>query len=599
MTNNLYESRHSLPSNRDTIDFKKVVHHALSIANVKNIRGIIDSDELDRKYRNGLVARMLQVQLLGSDYDDDIIITVCCPPCEGLPSYTIQTISPWASESEYWESHDKDEFVNDLVDVINTMRVAGNMKGQEIVCPQAKIIHEKFEKSVKKRLEEFRVSQNTIHGEKELTSTLRDIASVGEIEKEMANGEWTIWKKDSSKYLDLKVNYDSGKYKFTAYDGYHPLGKWVGNSVEELTYDVSEAFEGTETNTIKESVFGLFKSLTATKEAVDKNGKYTQFKRFISDRDKEAGIKKFHVPLNNEARRGHKDDDINEGFFFTGDYDTETGDAEDRTWYEVVDKKHDSDGCIIYLVPVDEFGNKLTASQINKKFPYFTRNMEKYGYCKSMFISKNPEENNFLVVDTQEIDGYTPTGRWCSAGRAIGSYNRSLGEYMFDYDENGNIVPNERWKAAHPDLEFDPDFDDTYSARNDHVDQFNGRRISSFGKWEDRHDWENAMKAKRDAADKVRARSFIDKRMHSPWGGFTSEFDKANPGFKDFDKADKEFFEKEFSGQTYPGENRGSMSPREFKKWCIDKGLDWNSVKRAMQNARGDFAEAYVNANYR
>ena len=112
----------------------------------------------------------------------------------------------------------------------------------------------------------------------------------------------------------------------------------------------------------------LFESILALNEEKDKNGKYVQFKRYIN---KEAGNKKFSVPLNDKAKRGHHIDDISEGYYFTNDYDTETGDAENRTWYEIIDVDTDDNGGNVYLVPVDEFGNKLTLAQIKKRYPQY------------------------------------------------------------------------------------------------------------------------------------------------------------------------------------------------------------------------------------
>lgn len=330
----------------------------------------------------------------------------------------------------------------------------------------------------------------------------------------------------------------------------------------------------------------FFESILALNEEKDKNGKYVQFKRYI---DKEAGNKKFSVPLNDKAKRGHHIDDISEGYYFTNDYDTETGDAENRTWYEIIDVDTDDNGGNVYLVPVDEFGNKLTLTQIKKRYPQYTSKMEKYGYCTSEYIENG--ESNFLVVPTEYVynDNYSKV-----LGREI---ERFPGEkYMFDYDDNGDIIPNDLWKEKHPDIDFDADFDDNYDARHYHSNQFRGKKLPLSGNFRARQDYEDAENAFKRANDAKKARSFSGVRMHSPWGGFTSEFIKANPGFKDLPKEDQEFFEKEFSNQCYPTGSRGSMSIREFKKWCTDRGINWKSVERAMQNSSSDFAEAYSNS---
>lgn len=189
-----------------------------------------------------------EVGLDGSKYEDDILATVYRRYTGVEPETTIFLGSVLAGEGSYWESHTIEEFEHDLTDLIKTAQVAGNIKDGKVVLNESSdIVRKRLEAAVAaakdmEPLKEFKVSHNIISGEGELTTVLRDLEFVGEIEKELGKGEWTVWFKDSEAYLDLKVNYSTGKYRFELYKMASSEGKWAGVSIEEFVHDVKEAY---------------------------------------------------------------------------------------------------------------------------------------------------------------------------------------------------------------------------------------------------------------------------------------------------------------------------------------------------------------------
>ena len=192
---------------------------------------------------------LIEIGLDGSKYDDDIIATVYRRYVETEPETTIFLGSVLAGEGSYWESHTVEEFEHDLTDIIKTAQVAGNIKGGKVVLSESSdIVRKKLEAAVAaakdmEPLKEFKVSHNILAGEGELTTVLRDLNFVGEIEKELGKGEWTVWFRDNEAYLDLKVNYSTGKYRFELFNMASSEGKWAGVSIEEFVHDVKEAHD--------------------------------------------------------------------------------------------------------------------------------------------------------------------------------------------------------------------------------------------------------------------------------------------------------------------------------------------------------------------
>jgi len=192
---------------------------------------------------------IFEIGLEGSKYDDDILATIYRRSVGTEPETTIFLGSALAGEGSYWESHTIKEFEHDLTDLIKTAQVAGNIKdGKVVLSESSDIVRKRLEAAVAavkdmEPLKEFKVSHNILASEGELTTVLRDLEFVGEIEKELAKGEWTIWFKDKDAYLDLKVNYSTGKYKFELYNMANLEGKWAGVSIEEFEHDVKEAYD--------------------------------------------------------------------------------------------------------------------------------------------------------------------------------------------------------------------------------------------------------------------------------------------------------------------------------------------------------------------
>lgn len=191
---------------------------------------------------------MFEVGLEGSKYDDDILATMYRRVVGTEPETTIFLGTVLAGEGSYWESHTLEEFEHDLTDLIKTAQVAGNIKGGKVVLDESsEIVRKRLEAAVSaakdmEPLKEFKVSHNILSGEGELTTVLRGLDFVGEIEKEMGKGEWSVWFKDGDAYIDLKVNYSTGKYKFELWHIASSMGKWAGVSIEEFEHDVKEAY---------------------------------------------------------------------------------------------------------------------------------------------------------------------------------------------------------------------------------------------------------------------------------------------------------------------------------------------------------------------
>lgn len=283
---------------------------------------------------------------------------------------------------------------------------------------------------------------------------------------------------------------------------------------------------------------------------------------------------KFTVPLNNlaaeEKAGGWMDYD-----FVTDQYESDApAEWPDRQWYEVVD----IDGTALRCIPVDKFGNKLTKAQIGKLNPKWAEWLEKKGYCKNIYFdapvlhvsTKEGERKNSRMVDDNDD-----------------------GKYFSDYDENGNVIPDDNYLArlAKEGKEYDPDFDDIsgYNTRR--------KRYARYGDFNTRQEYRSAAQRKADAEEKARQRraKYKDKNYYSPF------FSGANSIMNDFWKdqpvklegADLDEFVQGLRYFTSSYRRPEDFDKREFKKWCISKGLDWDGVRELAHQMTRAFGEAY------
>lgn len=283
---------------------------------------------------------------------------------------------------------------------------------------------------------------------------------------------------------------------------------------------------------------------------------------------------KFTVPLNNLAAEKKAGSWMNYDFI-TDDYDPNaTSEKDDRQWFEVVDV----DGTALRCIPVDSYGNKLTKAQIRKINPKWADWLESKGYCKNIYFdapvlhvsTKDGDKKNSRVVDTNDE-----------------------GEYFQDYDANGNIIPDDNYRAklAKNGVSYDPDFDDPSEYQTKRT------RYAKYGDFKTRQDYKAARQRKADAEEKASQRraKYKDKNYYSPYfsgaASLMDEFWKDQP--IKLEGADLDEFVQGLRYFTSSYQRPADFDRREFKKWCISKGLDWDVVRVAAQQMVRAFGDAY------
>lgn len=304
---------------------------------------------------------------------------------------------------------------------------------------------------------------------------------------------------------------------------------------------------------------------------------YSQYKRFNTN-DHLHQVNKFNTSLEELAIESTSAD---KGDFISFEID----DTENKQWFEVVGKESpDEDGDIqITLIPVGPFGEKLTRSQIRKINPTWADKMEKYGYAKKDYLRPTRDIPILRVISEGLYNS--------NYSKVVGVYPKQINDEFFpEYDENGYAQVTDEYLKDHPD--FDPEFD-YLPGRN----FLKGKYVPKRGSFEIRKNYrttkdEDTSKKK---SFSNRDEKYKGKKMYSPWGGdyygLTDEFWKLQP---ELSEEDRKFIGRNFAGDTRA--RKVDMSRREFKKWCLDKGIDWDAVKRAADEEASAFAEAYANS---
>lgn len=302
--------------------------------------------------------------------------------------------------------------------------------------------------------------------------------------------------------------------------------------------------------------------------------KYAYFKR----------LSKFETELNNVAKRSNNLYDIYTGSFFTKDLDTENGNPENREWYEVVHVDFEEKS--IYVLPVNEYGNKYTITQMRKILTEKElKNVDSFGFSRKFSAHFY---NEWLLVDTVEC--YDDKGK---VGREV---DASTSFYFLEYDENGEVMPSDQWFIENPLKEFDPEFDDTYQNRTKTYPArlLKGKELKRAGTFKDRKLFEEGLKEERLALEK-KVDKYKEVRMHSPYSGFTSDFFEACKDIENLSDIDSKYFYEEFKTITNPLNKEVNYGTRirDFKKWCVEKKLNWKAVKKAITDYMDDFRRAY------
>lgn len=297
---------------------------------------------------------------------------------------------------------------------------------------------------------------------------------------------------------------------------------------------------------------------------------YSQYKRFNTD-DHLNQVKKFNTPLEELAIESTS---ANKGDFISFEIDDS-----DKQWFEIVDKEYpDEEGDVrITLIPVGPFGEKLTKPQIRKINPTWADKMEKYGYAKKEYITAAHDVPILRVISEPLYNA--------DYSKVTGVYPRKIDDEFFpEYDENGYAQVTDEYLKDHPD--FDPDFD-----RLPSKEFLKGKYVPKRGSFEARKNYKSAVD-EYDSKKKSISNKYKGKTLYSPWGGdyngLTSAFWELQP---ELSEEDQKIFDRNFG-------SRGDMTPREFKKWCLDKGMDWQAIKAAKGETSSAFADAYRNANY-
>lgn len=322
---------------------------------------------------------------------------------------------------------------------------------------------------------------------------------------------------------------------------------------------------------------------------LNKDERPVPFKRYV---DKDATSRKWSEPLNDQAYEVEMPE-IWDGDPGTGDF---VSFDDGNRWWEILQRRVDYDynetsidRIMYYLNPVDDFGNKLTKTQIAKKYPEYSANFERYGYCSYYEIRSKEEEHNWLVVPTTytlKKDRYGNDEEDYMTRRPYHNGNRTV----FDVDDWGRHTPTEEFLKEHP--EWDPDIDslgDWDAKKQDLPYQGNAEVRANFKKARDER------KAKLDAVDKRKAARKEAHKFLYNFGDLTSDFEKLQPDVseKDMEKMKKNV--KAYADAPY-GDKPDFDGYKDFKKWVTSVGGDWSVVIDAINQGSDELSDAMSNA---
>lgn len=352
---------------------------------------------------------------------------------------------------------------------------------------------------------------------------------------------------------------------------------------------------------------------------------------------------KFERKLDDMARRTDPSSLQRGDLFYAMNYDSSSGwvdDDEDyieQKWWEVLEvqkmnndyeeNRGDITRIFVYVYPVDECGNALTKTQIKKMYPSsadrYLKSIDNNGYATMiewrLYDNEKWSSIPILRVPTSAIEDRDKDYK--EIGRSI-EYDETPrdsrnAKRFYKRDAEGYKVPKpevlKMWQDAHPGEKYDPEFDnfkkvkpaksytgEEYMADLTDDEAFENDLVKYVGTREERRIFAQYSKDEAAQIDLMRKAGTDKFEMYSCFGGFTSNFEKANEFMKtnhpdEYERACKSA---KILGYGYYTEESEFKDKRELKNFVLDNGGDWPAFRTAMSNMSSQFVEARANAYY-
>lgn len=356
---------------------------------------------------------------------------------------------------------------------------------------------------------------------------------------------------------------------------------------------------------------------------------------------------KFERKLDDIARRTDPSFLQRGDLFYAMNYNSSSGwtdDDEDsikQQWWEVLEiqkmnndyeeNRGDITRIFVYVYPVDECGNALTKTQIKKMYPSnadrYLKSIDNNGYATMIEWRLYDDEKwsgiPILRVPTSAIED--PDRDYKLLGRSIeydetpreANYGRGNAKRFYKRDADGYRVPKpealKMWQDAHPGEKYDPEFDnfkkvkpaksytgEEYMADLTDDEAFENDLVKYAGTREERRIFAQYSKDEAAQIDLMKKAGTDKFEMYSCFGGFTSDFEKANEFMKANhpDEYKRACESAKILGYGYHTEESEFKDKRELKNFVLDNGGDWPAFRTAMSNMASQFAEARANAYY-
>lgn len=249
-------------------------------------------------------------------------------------------------------------------------------------------------------------------------------------------------------------------------------------------------------------------------------------------------------------------------------------------WCEVIDTCPNDEGRDLYLMPVDDCGNKLTKTKM-KHLPEYAENEHNLerGYLYWLWIDDRSED--YTCVKTSE--------RWDSEEREPSEPGE---EYFIHRDENGRFIPTEKYMTEHPD--YDIDTNKLYGTDGE------GEYIPRGGSKAARDNYNKFKKADKEGAQ--RYNNFMDSNtikdeMYSSfnhtYGGFSTEFDELQSNMSPENL--KKLKDMLCDNTDYSHEAEEYPTKADIRRFCQKNNGNYYAALKYMDDVYGARAEAYSN----
>ena len=356
---------------------------------------------------------------------------------------------------------------------------------------------------------------------------------------------------------------------------------------------------------------------------------------------------KFERKLDDIARRADPNSLQRGDLFYAMNYDSSSGwtdDDEDfikQQWWEVLEVQKMNDDyeenrgnitrIFAYVYPVDECGNALTKVQIKKMYPscadHYLKSIENNGYATMiewrLYDDDKWSDIPILRVPTSAIEDQNKDYKLL--GRSIeydetpreSNYGRGNAKRFYKRDAEGYKVPKpealKMWQDAHPGEKYDPEFDDfskvkpakryngeDYMADLSDEEAFENDLVKFAGNRKERQLFLQYVKQEDAELEMRKSIGGENFEMYSCFGGYTSNFEKANEIMKtnhpeEYERACKAA---NILGYGYNVDRSEFTDRRALKNFVLDNASDWPAFRTAMSNMASQFAEARTNAYY-